>query len=268
MKNFDRAYFGAQLLAAIYWGDRLVWPDEAPSLVAPTVALTVSPTEDIHVGDTVTVQIALTGVPMPTMSEVTISATIDGTPITLSGTGAARTWVATQAGELIVAATVSTAAGSAEATVSSEIAVPDQLSIVFEPDVLRVGVPVTLTVMLGDEPTAPTMIAAMLNGSPVALTGTGPTRSLTPASEGTLQVSVDLTGSESISVSLPVEMARPAFYPDVPPVDLTKATGSVKFPDNNWEPGIIRAGAPELKGMINQSRTNFNRPGALSLIHI
>ena len=58
------------------------------------------------------------------------------------------------------------------------------------------------------------------------------------------------------------EASASGYYPDVPPVDLAAAAGSLKLPEGNWLAGAGRAGQLNNKGMLNQSRMGFSRPAS------
>ncbi len=89
-----------------------------PSVIQPSLALSISPTSPVA-GDTVTVYGIVSGNPAPS-DFLAIGVTIGGSPVTLSGSGLSRTFTAT-AGALSISASVANVMGQATATVSSTI---------------------------------------------------------------------------------------------------------------------------------------------------
>ncbi|OWJ84020.1 hypothetical protein CDV52_09000 [Haematobacter missouriensis] len=52
-----------------------------------------------------------------------------------------------------------------------------------------------------------------------------------------------------------------SYYPDVAPVDLAAAGGSLRFPEGNWGPQTARAGLEENKALLAQSKQGLAFPG-------
>lgn len=90
----------------------------AMSAVQPTLTLSISPTNPVA-GQTVTITGAVTGNPAPTAFD-SISVTIDGATVTLSGTGLTRTFTAAS-GQLSISASVTNIHGTAATTLLGEI---------------------------------------------------------------------------------------------------------------------------------------------------
>ncbi|OWJ78430.1 hypothetical protein CDV49_08315 [Haematobacter genomosp. 1] len=92
------------------------WTDViSEAAVAPTVILSRTPAGAITEGDTVTLTATVTGAPTPTLAWV---ATLDGDPITLTGTGTERTIADAGPGDYEVTVTATNSANTASDTVA------------------------------------------------------------------------------------------------------------------------------------------------------
>ena len=111
----------------------------------------------------------------------------------------------------------------------------------------------------GDE-TATGTDRPLAGGSPGLrdVAGTG-----TEARDGMIQIGTSLT--RQIGARRPGRVAPPAgeqFYPDVAPVSLTAAGGSLKFPEGNWNAQTAREGLKAYKGLLYQDRAGLTVVGS------
>ena len=84
-----------------------------------------------------------------------------------------------------------------------------------------------------------------------------------------IQIGLSLTGLRTgISGDGGTPPAGPGYYPDVPAVDLTAATGSLQFPEGNWGLNTPRAGLTTQKGLLKQAKNAaLVFPGGTTVLH-